>query len=186
MTGASPEAVVDTNVLLNLATPVVDGLSRAPTGEDPLKALLTACDVHVPSSALAEVAESQQSDGFLAAAATAVMKASHHLTTHDVAARLDAPLEYGLDEGESHAIWLANNSDADLFVTDEFGTSNVLLVSLALDDERILSTTPQVLCVLADRDVLSPEYVDATLTYLCELKHWDRQYVERLREKYFG
>lgn len=184
MTGASPRTVVDTNVLLNLAMPVVDGRTQSPTGSDPLKALLTACDVHVPSAVLAEIADIQQDDDLLAAAATTVMRASRHLTPHDVASTLDASLEYGLDEGESHAIWLANDIDADLFVTDEFGTSNVLLVSLELDDERILSTTPHVLCVLADRGVLSPEYVEAALTYLCELKHWDRQYIDRLREKY--
>jgi rRNA-processing protein FCF1 len=184
--GSSPKTVVDTNVLLNLATPVVDGRTQAPTGSDPLKSLLTACDVHVPSTVIGEIADAQQDNDLLAAAATAVMRASRHLTTHNVESVIDESLEYGLDEGESHAIWLANDIDADLFVTDEFGTSNVLLVSLELDDERILSTTPQVLCVLADRDVLSPGYVDATLTYLCELKHWDRQYVERLREKYLG
>jgi len=40
-------AVVDTNVLLNLALPVVDSRPKAPSGADPLKALLAAYDVHV-------------------------------------------------------------------------------------------------------------------------------------------
>ena len=52
---SDPLIVVDTNVLLNLATPVVDGRTRAPAGQDSLKAVLTAYDVHVPSSVLGEV-----------------------------------------------------------------------------------------------------------------------------------
>ena len=48
-----PTNVVDTNVLLNLATPVVDGRPAAPTGADPLKALLSSYDVHVPTSVVA-------------------------------------------------------------------------------------------------------------------------------------
>lgn len=186
MTENQPRTVVDTNVLLNLATPVVDGRAQVPSGEDPLKALLTVCDVHVPTAVLGEITETRQSDDVLGAAASAVLSASHHLTTHDVESALAEPLEYGLDVGESRALWLANDIDADMFVTDEFGSSTVLLVSLELDDERILYTTPHVLCSLADRGILADAYVDTTLTYLCDLKHWDRQYVERLRAKYLG
>ena len=39
--GEKAVTIVDTNVLVNLATPVVDGRPRAPSGADPLKALLT-------------------------------------------------------------------------------------------------------------------------------------------------
>jgi rRNA-processing protein FCF1 len=99
-----PVIVVDTNVLLNLATPVVDGRSNAPTGEDPLKAVLTVYDVHILSSVLGEVSEVTMSDDLLSAAADTVLLASRHLTTHDVATEIDEPLTYGLDEGESHGI----------------------------------------------------------------------------------
>jgi len=50
-------AVVDTNVLLNLALPVVDSRPKAPSGADPLKALLAAYDVHVPESVLGELTD---------------------------------------------------------------------------------------------------------------------------------
>lgn len=50
-------AVVDMNVLLNLDTPVVDGRPQAPSGADPLKALLAAYDIHIPASVLGEVTE---------------------------------------------------------------------------------------------------------------------------------
>lgn len=176
--------VVDTNVFLNLATPVVDGRSRAPTGDDPLKAVLSTYDVHVPSSVLGEVGEATESDDLLAAAADMVLKASHHLTTHDVNAEIDDPLAYGLDRGESHGIRLVNELGAEMFVTDEFNTTNYLFVSLALDDRNTLFTTPHVLCELAEDGVLDSRYVSAALTYYVETKNWDRQYVAQLRRKY--
>ena len=77
-------AVVDTNVLLNLATPVVDGRSKAPSGEDPLKTLLTGYDVHVPASVLGEVTDATGDDDLLAAAAGLVLQAADHIATHDV------------------------------------------------------------------------------------------------------
>jgi len=127
--GGRSVTVVDTNVLLNLATPVVDGRSRAPTGEDPLKTVLAGYDVHVPSSVLGEVSEARGGDDLLSAAAELVLQASHHLTTHDVNAERAGPLDGGLDRGESDSIRLANDLSAAMFVTDEFNTTNFLVVS---------------------------------------------------------
>lgn len=182
--GGQSTIVVDTNVLLNLATPVVDGRASAPTGEDPLLAVLSTYDVHVPASVIGEVSAAMNGDDLLAAAATAVIRASHHLSTRDVDGNLDGPLEYGLDTGEAHGIWLANDLSAAMFITDEFNTTNYLLISLALDDRNRLYTTPHLLCVLADNDILSPEYTAGALTYYVETKDWDRQYVEQLRGQY--
>jgi hypothetical protein len=176
--------VVDTNVLLNLATPVVDGRSVAPTGGDPLKAVLTAYDVHVPSSVLGEVTEAAGCDDLLGTAADAVLRASDHLKTHAIDGELADPLGYGLDLGESHGIWLANHLDAAMFVTDEFNTTNYLLVALALADRNTLFTTPHVLCVLTAHGILDRRYVDAALTYYVDTKGWDREYVDRLRDEY--
>lgn len=177
-------AVVDTNVLLNLATPVVDGRPNAPSGADPLKAFLTAYDVHVPASVLGELADATGDDDLLAAAADLAFKAADHLTTHDVDGRIDDPLSYGLDFGESAGIWLANELEAALFVTDECNSTNYLFVSLALDDRNTLFTTPHVLCTLATHGVLPVEYVDAALTYYVETKSWDAQYVAQLRQQH--
>ena len=110
-----------------------------------------------------------------------MLNASHHLTTHDVDARIDDPLDYGLDQGESDGIWLANDLDAPLFITDEFNSTNYLFVSLALDDRDTLFTTPHVLCDFASRNILPPEYVDAALSYYANVKQWDEQYLDRLR-----
>ena len=179
-----PITVVDTNVLLNLATPVVDGRPAAPTGADPLKALLSSYDVHVPASVIGELSAATGSGDLLSAAADLVLKASRHLTTHDVETEIDEPLDYGLDQGESDGIWLANALDAPLFITDEFNSTNYLFVSLALDDRNTLFTTPHVLCKLASREVLPPEYVDAALSYYVDSKGWDEQYLDQLRRRY--
>ncbi|MFB6163188.1 MAG: hypothetical protein ABEJ86_07115 [Halococcoides sp.] len=181
-TPADPTIVVDTNVLLNLATPVVDGRDRAPSGDDPLKTVLSAYDVNVPEVVLGEVTEVSTGSDLLATAATAVLRASDHLTTHAVDDRIDAPLDFGLDTGESRAIWLANDLDAAMFVTDEFGHSNYLFVALALDDRNSLFTTPHVLCTLGRDDVIDSQYVDAVLTYYEERKGWDGAYLDQLRE----
>lgn len=176
--------VVDTNVLLNLATPVVDGRPKAPSGEDPFRAFVSTYDVHVPAYVLGEVSDARGSGDLLSAAAETVVNASHRLTTHEVEERRDDSLNVGLDEGELRAIWLANRLDADLFVTDEFNTTNYLFVGMGLDDRNVQFTTPHVLCKLAERDVLAPNYVDAALTYYVDTKDWDDQYVDLLRVEY--
>ncbi|AWB27989.1 hypothetical protein [Halococcoides cellulosivorans] len=179
-----PTIVVDTNVLLNLATPVVDASDRAASGDDPLKTVLSAYDVHVPDVVLGEVTDASTGSDPLSTAATAVLWASEHLTTHAIDERIGAPLDYGLDTGESYAIWLANDLDAAMFVTDEFGRSNYLFVALALDDRNTLFTTPHVLCTLGRDGVIDSQYVDAVLTYYEERKGWDGAFLDQLRERY--
>ena len=90
----------------------------------------------------------------------------------------------GLMVRESECIWLANELAADLFITDEFNTTNYLFVNLALDDRNILFTTSHILCTLATRGILPVEYVEAALTYYVETKGWDTHYVSQLRKQY--
>lgn len=182
--GTPAVVVVDTNVLLNLTTPIVDGRSIAPTGDDPFKAVLTAYDIHVPATVIGEVSAATGSGDLLSAAADAVLRATQHLTVHEVDNASAQSQIYGLDEGESHGIWLANEMEADMFVTDEFNTTNYLLIALALKDRNTLFTTPHVLCSLASHGVLDARYVDALLTYYVQIKHWDLQYIDQLRSKY--
>jgi hypothetical protein len=179
-------AVVDTNVLLNLALPVVDSRPNAPSGADPLKTLLVAYDVHIPERILGELTDATGSGDLLSAAADLVLHATHHLTTHDVDHQLDAPLNHSLDRGESECLRLANELGADLFLTNEFNTTNYLFINLALDDCNILFTTPHILCTLATREVLPAEYIAVALTYYVKSKGWDAQYVAHLRQRYLA
>lgn len=178
--------VVDTNVLVNLATPVVDQRDTAPSGADPLKAVLTSYDVHVPSAVLGELTEIAAGDDLLGAAAGTVLSAANWLTDHNVQNRIDDEFDYALDEGETHCIALTNDIDADMFVTDEFNSIKFQLISLVIDNRNILFTTPHLLCVLADHGVLDARYVDHALSYFIETKHWDRSYVNQLRMLYLS
>lgn len=182
--GEEPVAVADANVLLNLATPTIDGRDDAPTGADPLKAFITSYDIHVPTSVLGECGDAVGSDDLLSDAAERVLRAADHLQVHDITGHVDDPLDYGLDIGESECIWLANDLHAELFVTDEINTTNVLLVNLAIYDRNVVYSTAHVLCKLAQRDILSPEYVHTALTYYIKTKSWDETYLKYLRLKY--
>ena len=173
--------VVDTNVLINLATPVVDQRDRAPSGADPLKAVLATYDVHIPSAVLGEISEIAAEDDLLGAAADTVLTAAHWMTTHNVEDRIEDLIDYALDDGETHCIALTNDIEADMFVTDEFNSIKFQLISLAINDRNILFTTPHLLCVLAEHNILDPRYVDHALSYFIETKHWDRSYVNTLR-----
>lgn len=171
-----------TAIFPNLATPVVDDRPFAPSGEDPLETVLSAYDVHIPDSVLG--ADATGSGDLLAAAADAVLLASRHLTTHDVERGGTESITIGLDQGESDGIRLANELAAAMFVTDEFNSTNYLLVAQAIDDRNTLFTTPHVLCSLAQTDVLDPRYVDSVLTYFVKTKEWDEAYIDSLRSEY--
>lgn len=179
-------AVVDANVLLNLATPVVDGRDRAPSGADPLLTVLSAYDVHTPATVMGEIADAATGSDLLGTAATLVLRAASHVETHDVGAQAADRPATGLDAGESRAVELANDLCADLFVTDEFNSTNYLLVNLALDDRNTLFTTPHLLCRLATAGALDPAYVRACCSYYCETKDWDRTYVDALVQTRLG
>jgi hypothetical protein len=58
--------------------------------------------------------------------------------THNVDEQTDSSLECGLNCGESDCIWLANEMETDLFVTDGFNTTNYPFVTLTLEDRDIL------------------------------------------------
>lgn len=178
--------VVDTNVLINLATPVVDQRDRAPKGADPLKAVLSTYDVHVPAAVLGELAEIAAGNDLLGVAATTVLSAAHWITTHEMEGRIEDLRGFPLDNGELHCIALTNDIDADLFVTDEFNSTKYQLISLAINDQNILFMTPHLLCVLAEHGVLDTRYVDHALSYYIETKHWDRSYVDILRSMYLS
>lgn len=178
--------VIDTNVLVNLATPVVDRRDSPPSGADPLKAVLSTYDVHVPSAVLGEITAIAAGDDLFETAAEAVLSAAHWMTDHDGDEYVVDPLDQALDEGESQCIALANDLDADMFVTDEFNSFKFQLISFGLDDRNALYTTPHLVCVMADHGIIDDRYVDHALSYYVETKHWDRGFVDILRTQYLS
>lgn len=178
-----PSIVVDTNVLLNLATPIVDTRQKAPSGEDPLKVLLTVYDVHIPDVILSELYKISDGEDLLATASDLVLKTTDYLTTHNINYEDRLTLS-SLDKGEICCILLANNLKADMFITDEFNSINYVIISSAVNDSNILFTTPQVLCILAREGFIDKRYIDMTLTYLSDIKNWNYEIVEVYRQKY--
>jgi hypothetical protein len=184
--GTEPTAVLDANVLLSLATPVVDGRDRAPSGADPLRTVLATDNVHVPATVVGEVTTAAQQEDLLGTAATLVLRSTAHVTTHDIGSRPDDGVTVGLDRGEAAAIRLANDREADLLVTDEFNSTTYLLIATAVADRTALVTPPHLLCRLAETGRLPPAYVQTALSYYVETNGWDRTYVAALRGRYLG
>jgi len=87
---------------------------------------------------------------------------------------------FPLDEGENAAVALANDLNADLFLCDEF--NELPLVHASLTDTRLV-TTPTLLRVFREMELLSSEESIEALSLISELRSWDgNSYVERVRE----
>lgn len=180
-------AVLDTNTLLHLALAVVDDSNRAPSGEDPLRTVVGAYDVWVPSRVETELYEVMYGDDDKLADAAALTLDAVETGRIGTRPAGDPPkklLDHGMDEGEVHAVAVANDLKPELFITDEFNTANYLLIGITLWNRNTLFTTPHVLCRLAQQGFLDSNYVHSALTYYERTKGWDRQYVEFLRTWY--
>ena len=119
--------VADTSALVGLAVPRADGEYDTTTAPDPLQYLLTACEVSVPPEVVSELHDIRQYQDIHSAAATNVLAAQDYYTVTDPYERSDTPESrptYGLDDGQTDGIVLANALDVDGFLTDEFGGTN--------------------------------------------------------------
>ena len=117
--------VADTSTLVSLAVPRADGAYDTTTAPDPLQYLLTACEVSVPTEVVSELHDISQYQDIHSAAATNVLAAQDYYTVIDPYERSDTPESrptYGLDDGETDGIVLANALGVDGFLTDEFCT----------------------------------------------------------------
>jgi predicted nucleic acid-binding protein len=186
MTGYRLRTVVaDTSALVSLAVPRADATVDTDV-PDPLQYLLTSCDVFVPPEVVAELRDVAQYQDVHAAAASNVLAASDHYTVADPYDRDDTPdarPTFGLDDGETDGIVLANGLDADGFLTDEFGGTNFPLVHAVLEGPRIVPT-PRLVVDYTRNGHLSQ---GAARTLLATIgKHWsweESPYVTRLRER---
>jgi hypothetical protein len=178
-------AVADTSALVSLAVPRADA-SLDPDTPDPLQYLLTSCDVAVPPEVVAELRDVTQYQDIHGAAASNVLAARRHYTIEDPYERKDTPDSrptFGLDDGETDGIVLANALDADGFLTDEFGGTNFPLVHAVLRGPRILPT-PRLVVDYARNGHLSREDARTQLAAIGSHLGWENSpYVTRLRQR---
>jgi predicted nucleic acid-binding protein len=163
------EVVADTSALLSIASvPHV------------LRTVFEEYDVLVPQEVINEVEETASYDDETAQASE---RALNHLN-EDAVREAEQDVNFPLDQGENAAVSLANATDADLFLCDEF--NSIGLVHASLSDTRLV-TTPKLLEVLVHRDGLLEENAVKALDRMTEARSWDgNSYVRRARGSLVG
>ncbi|WP_231187314.1 hypothetical protein [Haladaptatus sp. DYF46] len=140
--------VADTSALASLGVPRAASDYDTDSAPDPLQYLLTSCEVVVPPEVVSELNDIAQYHDIHSAAAHNVLAAQEHYTVTDPYQKAEAPdtrPTFGLDDGETDGILLANALAVDGFLTDEFGGTNFALVHAALRGPRIVPT-PRLIC----------------------------------------
>ncbi|WP_323677837.1 hypothetical protein [Halorubellus sp. PRR65] len=174
--------VADTSALVSLAVPRADATVGTDT-PDPFQYLLTSCDVVVPSEVVTELRDITQYQDIHAAAANNVLVARSHYTVEDPYDRDETPDSrptFGLDDGETDGIVLANALGVDGFLTDEFGGTNFPLIHAVLQGPRIVPT-PRLIVDYARNGHLSHEAARTLLTTISPHRSWENSpYVTQL------
>jgi len=175
--------VADTSALVSLAVPRADAFVDTDTAPDPLQYFLTSCDVFVPPEVVAELRDITQYQDIHTAAANNVLAARNHYTVenpYDRDETLDSRPTFGLDDGETDGIVLANALDVDGFLTDEFGGTNFPLIHAVLQGPRIVPT-PRLLCDYARNGHMAAEEARRLITTISPHRSWENSpYVEQL------
>lgn len=186
MSGGRLQTVVaDTSALVSLAVARADaGVStEAP---DPLQYLLTSCTVSVPPEVTAELRDMAQYQDIHAAAASNVLAARDHYMVEDPYGRDDTPASrptFGLDDGETDGIVLANALDIDGFLTDEFGGSNFPLIHAVLQGPRIVPT-PRLIVDYARNGHMTSAEARTLITAISPHRSWENSpYVTQLLKR---
>ena len=174
--------VTDTSALVSLAVPRAD-VAVGTDVPDPFQYLLTSCEVFVPPEVVAELRDITQYQDIHAAAANNVLAARSHYTVEDPYEREDTPDSrptFGLDDGETDGIVLANALAVDGFLTDEFGGTNFPLIHAVLEGPRIVPT-PRLIVDYARNGHLSHEAARALITAISPHRSWENSpYVTQL------
>ncbi|THE63894.1 hypothetical protein D8Y22_16365 [Salinadaptatus halalkaliphilus] len=175
--------VADTSALVSLGVVSADPTFETDSTPDPLRFLLTSCTVSVPPTVVSELRAVAQYDDIHAAAATNVLAARPHYSVVDPYERTATPdsrPSFGLDDGETDAIVLANALEADGVLTDEFGGTNFALVHAALVGPRIVPT-PRLVCDYDRNGYMETEAVRTLLETIGDHRSWDESpYVAQL------
>ena len=177
--------VADTSALVSLAVPRAAAAIDADV-PDPFQYLLTSCDVFVPPEVVAELRDITQYQDVHATAATNVLAARDHYTVDDPYEREDTPdarPTFGLGDGETDGVVLANALAADGFLTDEFGGTNFPLIHAVLDGPRIVPT-PRLVRDYARNGHMTDEAARNLITAISPHRSWDDSpYVARLLQR---
>ena len=181
--------VADTSALVSLAVPVTVETYDHDERPDPLQYLLTSCDVFLPEEVVSELKNVAQYSDVHGAAASNVLTAREHYSVLDPYRRDQTPESrptFGLDDGETDGIVLANAIDANGFLTDEFGGTNFALVHAALRGPRIVPT-PRLICDYARNGHITPEQARMLVNVIGRHRSWENSpYVARLLEQFDG
>ena len=117
------------------------------------------------------------------AAATDVLTVRDHYTVEDPYKRdetSDSRPTFGLDDGETDGIVLANALAVDGFLTDEFGGTNFALVHAALRGPRIVPA-PRLLCDYVRNGHMTAEEARRLITTISPHRSWGNSpYVAQL------
>lgn len=175
--------VADTSALVSLAVPRADSAYDTDANPDPLQSLLTSCDVTVPPEVVAELRDVSQYQDIHGAAATNILAARSDYTVenpYDREETPDARPTFGLDNGETDGIVLANALDADGFLTDEFAGTNFALIHAVLKGPRIVPT-PRLVCDYARNGHLTHAEAKTLINTISSRRSWDDSpYVDQL------
>lgn len=168
-------AVADTSTLVSLAVPRADTNYDTDTAPDPLQYLLTSCSVTVPPEVVTELRDITQYQDIHGAAASNVLAARDHYTVEDPYERANMPESrptFGLDDGETDAIVLANALDVDGALTDEFGGTNFALVHAALQGPKIVPTQ-RLICDFARNGHMTHDEARTLITTISPHRSWE-------------
>ena len=175
--------VADTSALVSLGVLRSNADYDTDTAPDPLQYLLTSCDVSVPPEVVSELQDLMQYRDIHGAAATNVLAARDHYTVEDPYERDEPPDSrpiFGLDDGETDGIVLANALAVDGFLTDEFGGTNFALVHAALRGPRIVPA-PRLLCDYVRNGHMTAEEARRLITTISPHHSWGNSpYVAQL------
>jgi predicted nucleic acid-binding protein len=175
--------VADTSALISLAVPAADATYDTTTNPDPLQLFLTSCTVHMPTQVETELRTTAQHTDIHAAAAANVLAASAHYHVEDPLQRPDTQSSlptYGLDEGETAGIILANAHDVDGVLTDEFAGTNFALIHAALTGPRIVPV-PRLVCEYARHEHMTAAEARQLLSVIGQHRSWgSNPYVQQL------